>query len=66
MASGAGASDASDAVAGPTGAPGGTSGDASGSALVIEELWRCGKELKPILDALSVHSDALFTASVSH
>ncbi len=65
MASGAaGVSDASDGASGAAGGGGGA-GDASGNTLVIDELWRAGKELRPILEALGIHSDTLFTASVS-
>ncbi|KAJ9522745.1 hypothetical protein QJQ45_019848 [Haematococcus lacustris] len=44
------------------GVEGGTPGGCS-QALVVEELWRPGRELKPVLEAVGLGPDGLYTAA---
>jgi hypothetical protein len=49
------------------GAGSGAPSSGGSGLLVVEELWRLGKELRPLVDALGLDAshDALFTAPVS-
>jgi hypothetical protein len=40
---------------------GGTGGSIAPGELSVEELWRAGKELRGVLEALGVSTDSLFT-----
>ena len=54
----------SSTVSAAAGAGGGTASSASAAALpelYIEELWRAGRELRPVTEAVGVPGDAMFT-----
>lgn len=54
-------SDSGGAGAGTSAAAGASGAAAGGGELVIQEMWRAGKELRGVLDALGIRSDAMFT-----
>lgn len=54
-------SDSSGAGPGAAAAAGASGAAAGGGELVIQELWRAGKELRGVLDALGIRSDAMFS-----
>jgi len=51
-----GAGGAPGASSSGTGGPGGVSGE-----LVVEEMWKAGRELRPVFEALGLQHDALYT-----
>lgn len=54
-------SDSGGAGPGAAAAAGASGAAAGGGELVIQELWRAGKELRGVLDALGIRSDAMFS-----
>lgn len=54
-------SDTGGAGAGTSAAAGASGAAAGGGELVIQEMWRAGKELHGVLDTLGIRSDAMFT-----
>ncbi|KAJ9523141.1 hypothetical protein QJQ45_023868 [Haematococcus lacustris] len=57
-AGGGGEGGGGEGVGGEAGAPGGSS-----QVLVVEELWKPGRELKPVLEAVGLGPDGLYTAA---